>query len=82
MKPGPLLGIAADDTLERTGVCLGYLVEVLGLDVGEWIDRWRAEISPGETLLDPRYGRRGSYHSGWNLRLNVDEEQLLEWRRH
>ena len=58
---------------------LGYLAEVLGLEVGEWIDRWRAEISPGETLLDPRYGRRGSYHAGWNLRLNVDEEQLIEW---
>jgi len=61
---------------------LGYLVEVLGLEAGEWIDRWRAEISSGETLLDPHYGRRGSYHSEWNLRLNVDEEQLLEWRRH
>jgi len=61
---------------------LGYLVEVLGLEVGEWTDRWRAEISLGETLLDPRYGRCGSYHAGWNLRLNVDEEPLLEWRRH
>jgi len=61
---------------------LGYLVEVLGLEVGEWTDRWRTEISSGETLLDPRYGRRGPYHAGWNLRLNVDEEQLLEWRRH
>jgi len=61
---------------------LGYLVEVLGLEVGEWTDRWRAEISSGETLLDPRYGHRGSYHAGWNLRLNVDEEHLLEWQRH
>lgn len=61
---------------------LGYLAELLGLEIGEWIDRWRAEISPGETSLDPRYGRRGPYHAGWNLRLNVDEEQLLEWRRH
>lgn len=61
---------------------LGYLVELLELEVGEWIERWRAEISPGETSLDPRYGRRGPYHAGWNLRLNVDEEQLLEWRRH
>ena len=52
------------------------------LEVGEWIDHWRAEISSGETLLDPRYGRRGSYYTEWNLRLNVDEEQLLEWRRH
>lgn len=61
---------------------LGYLVEVLGLEAGVWTDRWRAEISPGETLLDPRYGHRGPYHAGWNLRLNVDEEQLLEWQRH
>jgi predicted transcriptional regulator of viral defense system len=61
---------------------LGYLVEVLGLEVGEWINRWRAEISPGETLLDPRYGRRGLYHAGWNLRLNVEEGRLFEWRRH
>jgi predicted transcriptional regulator of viral defense system len=61
---------------------LGYLAEVLGLEAGEWLDRWRAEISPGETLLDPRYGRRGPYHTGWNLRLNVDEEHLLEWQRH
>lgn len=61
---------------------LGYLVEALGLEAGAWIDCWRAEISPGETLLDPRHGRRGSYHAGWNLRLNVDEEPLLEWRRH
>jgi len=61
---------------------LGYLVEVLGLEVEGWLDRWRTEISPGETLLDPRYGRRGSYHFGWNLRLNMDEEQLFGWRRH
>ncbi len=61
---------------------LGYLAEVLGLDVGEWAERWQIEMSPGETLLDPRYGRVGPYHAGWNLRLNVAEEQLVEWRRH
>jgi len=61
---------------------LGYLAEVTRTEVGEWLERWRAEISAGETLLDPRYGRRGDYHSGWNLRLNASEEQLLEWRRH
>jgi predicted transcriptional regulator of viral defense system len=55
---------------------------VLGLDVGEWAERWRTEMSPGETLLDPRYGRVGPFHAGWNLRLNVPEEQLVEWRRH
>ncbi len=61
---------------------LGHLAEILGLEVGAWLDHWRAEISPGETLLDPRYGRRGPYHAGWNLRLNVAEEQLLEWQRY
>jgi predicted transcriptional regulator of viral defense system len=61
---------------------LGYLVEVLGLEVGGWLDRWQGEISVGETLLDPRHERRGVYHAKWNLRVNVGEEQLLEWRRH
>ena len=61
---------------------LGYLVELMGLDLGDWAERWRSQISAGETLLDPRYGRRGPYDSRWNLRLNVSEEQLLEWRHH
>lgn len=61
---------------------LGYLAELAEVEVGEWLEDWRAEISAGETLLDPRYGRRGAYHSGWNLRLNVSDEQLIEWRRH
>jgi len=61
---------------------LGYLSETLGLNVGKWADQWRTELSPGETVLDPRYGRRGTYRADWNLRVNVSEEQLLEWRRH
>ena len=61
---------------------LGYLTEVLGLEVSAWRDLWRAEISPGESLLDPRYGHRGVYSARWNLRLNLNEEQLLEWRKH
>jgi predicted transcriptional regulator of viral defense system len=61
---------------------LGYLSEILELDAGEWAERWRTEMSPGETVLDPRYGRQGSYRTDWNLRVNVPEEQLLEWRRH
>lgn len=60
---------------------LGYLTEVTEVEVGEWLDRWRTEISTGETLLDPRYGDRGRYDSDWNLRLNVSEDQLLEWQR-
>lgn len=60
---------------------LGYLMEVTEVEVGEWLDRWRTEISAGETLLDPRYGDRGPYDSDWNLRLNVSEDRLLEWQR-
>lgn len=61
---------------------LGYLCEVLGLNVGDWAVRWQAEKSPGETVLDPRYGRQGPYRADWNLRVNIPEERLLEWRRH
>ena len=61
---------------------LGYLSEILALDIGEWVGRWKTEISPGETVLDPRYERQGPYRADWNLRVNVSEEQLLEWRRH
>jgi predicted transcriptional regulator of viral defense system len=46
------------------------------------LERWRAEISAGETLLDPRYGDQGPYDSDWDLRLNVSEDRLLEWRNH
>ncbi|MFW6115587.1 MAG: type IV toxin-antitoxin system AbiEi family antitoxin domain-containing protein [Chloroflexota bacterium] len=61
---------------------LGYLVELTGVEAGGWLERWRASISAGETLLDPRYGERGRFDGRWNLRLNVGEEQLLEWRMH
>jgi predicted transcriptional regulator of viral defense system len=61
---------------------LGYLVQVSRVEVGGWLERWRAEISTGETLLDPRYGDQGPYDSDWNLRLNVSEDRLLEWRNH
>jgi predicted transcriptional regulator of viral defense system len=57
---------------------LGFLSEILDLDVDEWAEQWRTEMSPGETVLDPRYGRQGSYRTDWNLRVNVSEEQLLE----
>jgi predicted transcriptional regulator of viral defense system len=61
---------------------LGYLAEVLGLDVGNYPVHWREAISSGMSLLDPRYGKRGAYNTTWNLRLNVNEHQLTEWREH
>jgi predicted transcriptional regulator of viral defense system len=61
---------------------LGYLSKILDLNVGEWVGRWQTEMSAGESVLDPRYGRQGAYRTDWNLRVNVPKEQLLEWRRH
>ena len=61
---------------------LGYLSEVLGLPVGEYLERWRGEISSGTSLLDPRAGQRGKYSTRWNLRLNVESGQLTEWLEH
>lgn len=61
---------------------LGYLTEVLALDVGEYLTQWQGEISEGMSLLDPRQGERGPYSTRWNLRLNVDTYRLTEWREH
>lgn len=61
---------------------LGYLAEVLALDVGEYLTQWQGEISEGMSLLDPRQGERGPYSTRWNLRLNVDTYRLTEWREH
>lgn len=61
---------------------LGYLAEVLGLDAGEQVERWREEISAGVGLLDPREGCQGPYNTRWNLRLNVDAHRLTEWQEH
>jgi len=61
---------------------LGYLAEVLGLDVGEYPTRWQDEMSAGMGLLDPRHGEHGPYNTRWNLRLNVDPYRLTEWQEH
>lgn len=61
---------------------LGYLAEVLVLDVGEYLSWWQDEISAGMSLLDPRQGEYGPYSTRWNLRLNVDTYRLTEWQEH
>ena len=50
--------------------------------MGEYLERWRGEISSGMSLLDPRAGQRGEYITRWNLRLNVESGQLTEWLEH
>lgn len=61
---------------------LGYLAETLHLLWHNHIEAWRAQISAGFSLLDPRQGHRGPYNTRWNLRLNVDTYRLIEWLEH
>jgi len=61
---------------------LGYLAEVLELDRGAYLPRWQEAISSGMSLLDPRQGKRGPYSAKWNLRLNVNPDELIDWQEH
>ena len=61
---------------------LGYLAEVLELDRGAYLPRWQEAISSGMSLLDPRQGTRGPYSAKWNLRLNVNPDELIDWQEH
>ena len=61
---------------------LGYLSEVLKLPVADYLEKWHELISPGYTFLDPLSSKTGKHNSKWNLRINVGEEDLTEWKVH
>lgn len=62
---------------------LGYLSEILDLPVKDFADKWRERIGAGYSLFDPGKGvSQGRYYSKWNLRLNVSEDELINWREH
>jgi predicted transcriptional regulator of viral defense system len=61
---------------------LGYLAELLNLPVGAEIERWRAALSTGYSLLDPLAGDHGPYTSRWRLRLNRTPADLTDWLVH
>ncbi len=61
---------------------LGYLSETLNLPVAKHFTEWQKMISKGFSLLDPLSPNRGKYNSKWNLRINVGEEDLTEWKVH
>lgn len=61
---------------------LGYLSETLNLPVSKYLAKWQKMISRGFSLLDPLSSNKGKYNSKWNLRINVSEADLTEWRTH
>jgi len=61
---------------------LGYLTELLGLPVGDEIERWQAALSAGYSRLDPLAGDHGPYDSRWQLRLNRTPADLTDWLVH
>lgn len=61
---------------------LGFLAEILELPVGDFLELWKEKISTGYTLLSPLGLDRGEYNTRWNLRVNVDQNELTEWRFH
>lgn len=61
---------------------LGYLSEILDLPVKDYNKKWSKQMGSGYSLLDPTGEKTGRYNSKWNLRLNVSEEALTNWRGH
>ena len=51
---------------------LGYLMETLGIDVPDIVERCRSSLSAGLTFLDPTLRRAGRISKRWNLRVNVE----------
>ena len=59
---------------------LNYLFHVFEIDLEDQLKtRLRDNITEGYSLLDPTKPDRGPYKQKWKLRLNVSEEQLLDW---
>jgi len=56
---------------------LGYLSEALDLEVGDFSEHWRKEISKGYSRLDPLGRTRGRYSRRWQLIVNLDLESLI-----
>ena len=49
---------------------LGFTAEVFGSPSQEWLDRCRAGMSEGVSLLDPDGPKRGRIVTRWRVRVN------------
>ena len=57
-----------------------YLLHTLGVDLEDELkEKLRSKFSEGYSPLDPTKPARGPYKEKWGLRLNVTEEQILDW---
>ena len=59
---------------------LGYLVEHLSLQAGNFPERWRAVLSAGYARLDPSLPPCGPRSRRWRVQVNVPESELTGWR--
>jgi len=59
---------------------LGYLVERLSLEAGDFPERWRAALSAGYARLDPSLPPGGPRNHRWRVQVNVPESELTGWR--
>ena len=59
---------------------LGYLVEHLSLQAGNFPKRWRAVLSAGYARLDPSLPSCGPHSRRWRVQVNVPESELTRWR--
>lgn len=57
-----------------------YLLQIFEVDLEDELKgRLRSKFTEGYSPLDPTKPARGPYKEKWGLRLNVTEEQLLDW---
>jgi len=61
---------------------LGFLMEILSIEKPALIKRLRRNLGKGYSQLDPNDNKSGTYYNRWNLRVNVPEANLIEWRKH
>lgn len=59
---------------------LGFLAEILELQVEPYLAEWQKHISKGYSLLDPTQPKRGQYNAKWRLIVNVADATLNEKR--
>lgn len=59
---------------------LGYLVEHLSLEAGDFPERWRAVLSAGYARLDPSLPSGGARNRRWRVQVNVPEPEIAGGR--
>lgn len=61
---------------------IGFISELLGMnELTSKIDKQRTKISKKYSLLDTSLSDTGKYSSRWNLRINISEDQLNEFKK-